>query len=376
MRTLTRSQIQSRICAVMAICGGIAALGMGRLPVLLEKTASVSAELLYGKGVVNDDIPTDESSEDIVYAAAVGEEPSDAVYDDLLSYGLVPSCADEDPEPFPPLKDITGEPVLPQNNESSGEVTEIFIGHCTGSEYIDLKNGGQVRNLTSEDNSGLIMLSEDNDFNFDDISQPTVLIMHTHATECYEDDAVNGYYRTTDKERNVCAVGERIAEKLRENGIGVIHDTTLHDHPSYTGAYDRSRETVESILLKNPTIKIVLDIHRDAMERDGERLAPVTVINGRKAAQVMIICGCDDGTMGMPRCKENFGFACALQSVMEHDAPTLTRPMLYDYRKYNQDLTTGSLLIEVGGHANTYDEAVFSGELIGDSLVHLILDRK
>ncbi|MBQ4312234.1 MAG: stage II sporulation protein P, partial [Oscillospiraceae bacterium] len=320
MRTLTRSQIQSRICAATAICGGIAALGMGRLPVLLEKTASFSAGLLYGEVAVNEDMPPDEPSEDIVCAAAVGEEPSDAVYDDLLSYGLVPSCADEDPKPFPPLKDI--ESVLPQDNESGGEVTEIFIGHCTGSEYIDLKNGGQVRNLTSEDNSGLLMLSEGDIFTFDDISQPTVLIMHTHATECYEDDAVNGYYRTTDKERNVCAVGERIAGKLRENGIGVIHDTTLHDHPSYNGAYDRSRETIERILSENPTIRIVLDIHRDAMERDGERLAPVTVINGRKAAQVMIICGCDDGTMGMPRCKENFGFACALQSIMEHDAPT------------------------------------------------------
>ena len=127
--------------------------------------------------------------------------------------------------------------------------------------------------------------------------------------------------------------------------------------------------TVQKILEENPSIKIVLDIHRDAIEREsGERIAPVAEIDGKNAAQVMIISGCDDGTMGMPNYLKNFRFASLLQQQLESDYQGLTRPILFDYRKYNQDLTTGSILIEVGGHANSVDQAVYSGELIGRSL--------
>ena len=178
--------------------------------------------------------------------------------------------------------------------------------------------------------------------------------------------------RTTDDSKNMAAVGDAIATQLENAGIGVIHDTTKHDYPSYNGSYDRSRVTVQNILDEYPSIKVVLDIHRDAIERaDGTRIAPTTEINGKKAAQLMIICGCDDGTMGMPNCLKNFRFASALQQQFETDYPTLSRPVLFDYRKYNQDMTTGSLLIEVGGHANSIEEAVYSGELIGKSLVDL-----
>ena len=86
----------------------------------------------------------------------------------------------------------------------------------------------------------------------------------------------------------------------------------------------------------------------------------------------MIIAGCDDGTMNMPHWEENLRFGAALQNQLETDWPTLTRPLMFCYRKYNQDLTTGSLLIEVGGHANTLDEALYTGELIGKSLSALL----
>ena len=123
---------------------------------------------------------------------------------------------------------------------------------------------------------------------------------------------------------------------------------------------------------KYPSIKICLDIHRDGIQReDGTRIAPVTQIDGKQAAQIMIISGCDDGTMGMPNYLQNFSFACKLQSQIESDNNGLTRPVLFDYRHYNQDLTTGSLLIEVGSHGNSLDQVQYSGELIGKSLVRL-----
>ena len=63
----------------------------------------------------------------------------------------------------------------------------------------------------------------------------------------------------------------------------------------------------------------------------------------------MLISGCDDGSMNMPNYLKNFRFACLIQQQMESDYAGLTRPILFAYRKYNQDLTTGSVLVEVGG---------------------------
>ncbi len=117
----------------------------------------------------------------------------------------------------------------------------------------------------------------------------------------------------------------------------------------------------------------MLDIHRDGIEReDGTRLSPVAEINGKKAAQIMIISGCDDGTMNMPDYLKNFHFASHLQSKLESNYKGLTRPVLFDYRFYNQDLTTGSLLIEVGSHGNSLDQVKYSGELIGKVLAQII----
>lgn len=208
-------------------------------------------------------------------------------------------------------------------------------------------------------------------------SEPQVLIMHTHATESYQPDD-NPWYdpaytaRSTDYAQNMTAVGDELCRVLNEAGICTVHDTTFHDYPSYNGSYERSQRTVEEYLAQYPSIKIVLDVHRDAIEKDGARIKPVVTVNGEKAAQVMIICGADDGTMGMPNYKQNLRFASRLQDAMESRFPGLTRPILFDYRKYNQQLTTGSLLLEVGGHANTLDEAKATARMIGQSLAALL----
>jgi len=175
--------------------------------------------------------------------------------------------------------------------------------------------------------------------------------------------------KTTDPEMNMLSVGDKICEQLDKAGVAYIHDTLVHDYPSYDGSYDSSRMAVKQILEEYPSIKVCLDVHRDGIEReDGTRLAPVAEIEGREAAQLMIISGCDDGTMGMPDYMKNFHFACALQSALESDWQGLTRPVLFDYRHYNQDLTTGSLLIEVGSHGNSITQAQYTGELIGKTL--------
>ena len=253
-------------------------------------------------------------------------------------------------------------------------VYESSFGNYSGSKYISLDDGGQVRNETDISNGVLLEESRlEPDFKIELNSEPQVLIMHTHTTESFEpyvreffDPSFN--YRTTEESYNTVAVGEKITEELKAAGIGVIHDTTIHDYPSYNGSYERSAETVKKILAENPSIKVVLDIHRDAIGTNESIMQPTVEIEGKESAQVMIISGCDDGTMDMPDYMKNFRFASLLQQQMSSDYEGLTRPILFDYRKYNQDLTTGSLLIEVGTHGNTIEQVKYAGELVGKSL--------
>lgn len=208
-------------------------------------------------------------------------------------------------------------------------------------------------------------------------NQPQVLIFHTHATEAFEpyggDIYDTGYsFRSDDDSINAVRLGDILTQTLSDAGIGVLHDTTHHD-ASYNGAYDRSAATVKSYLEQYPSIKVVLDIHRDAIQpEEGVILRPVAEINGREAAQVMIISGCDDGTMNMPNYFSNLRFAAALQSSMEGMYPGLTRPVFFCYRKYNMDLSPGALLIELGSHGNTLEQVSYSAELVGNALVSLL----
>ncbi|MCM1524330.1 MAG: stage II sporulation protein P [Ruminococcus sp.] len=275
-------------------------------------------------------------------------------------------------------EDAVSELPYPESFGADGIVTPITYTFGKGENYIDLPSGGQLRNVTSLGREEILanaLLAPDFGITLDAPEDlPQVLIMHTHTTESYQPENTEYYdksyiFRTTDSDKNMTAVGNAMTEVFESRGIRVYHDTTVHDHPSYNGSYDRSRATVTDILEKYPSIKVVLDVHRDAIEREGgEIIAPTAEINGKSCAQVMIICGCDDGTMGMPECMKNLRTAALFDQYMESAYPGLTRPVLYDYRKYNQDLTTGSLLLEIGGHGNSLSQAVYAGRLTADAI--------
>lgn len=276
-----------------------------------------------------------------------------------------------------------GEKPYPENLDNpTGTVTQTTYGLYSGTQFFNLDKAGQVRNSTHVTNQVLLNQSRQlPEFTIDLNGEPQVLIMHTHTTESFEPYERNFYdnsfsYRTTDPSKNTVMIGEEIKKGLTKAGINTIHDTTIHDYPSYNGSYERSEQTVKSYLEQYPSIKIVLDIHRDALESNNNLIQPVANINGKKAAQIMIISGCDDGTMGMPNYLQNFRLASLFQQQLEQDWSGLTRPVLFDYRKYNQHLTTGSLLIEVGSHGNTLDQVKYSGELIGKSLAKALLEIK
>ena len=205
-----------------------------------------------------------------------------------------------------------------------------------------------------------------------------VLITHTHTTECYLDyDA--GFFnpddksRTDDTQKNMIAVGKQVAEVLRQAGIGVIHDTEIHDKP-YNGAYSHSRKAVEKYLKQYPSICVVLDIHRDAIyQSDGKRVKPTAVINGKKAAQMMIIVGMmNTKSVPNPHTADNLAFGARLQQVAHRRYAGLMRPMVLADARYNQQLSTGMILVEVGSDVNTLPEAIYAAELLGNSLVETV----
>ncbi len=249
---------------------------------------------------------------------------------------------------------------------------DVYAQGCVNS------GAGYVRNCTewSTDEVSAEMMQQ---LPFDielNSTEPQVLIMHTHATETYEleekawcDPEFSA--RSTDVSVNMVSVGKEMTDVLNSAGINTVQDAALHDYPSYTGSYANSNATVRKWLSEHPSIKVVLDVHRDAIQQeDGTRIKPIAEIEGKQTAQVMLICGCDvDGNL--PNCRQNLRFASRWQNAMQSLYPGLARPALFDYRYYNQDLTTGSLLIEVGGHANTLDEAKRAGVYAAKALAEL-----
>ncbi|MGI5893983.1 MAG: stage II sporulation protein P [Candidatus Merdivicinus sp.] len=271
------------------------------------------------------------------------------------------------------------EPEVPEENRAA--LVHKTYTVTPSNLYIPLENG-YIKNCTSISREEIeAQIQNPPYFTIENTDQPQVLIMHTHTTESYVPFTGEYYdktmsFRSTDNSQNMSVVGDRIAAELEAAGIGVIHDTTQHDYPSYNGSYDRSAVTVQKYLEQYPSIKIVLDVHRDAIASGDSVYSAEAEIDGKKAAQVMIISGCDDGTMGYPEYMKNLSFAAALQNQLEGDYPSLTRPILFDYRKYNQQLTTGSILLEVGSHGNTLEQAAYTGELIGKSLGRLLNNLK
>ena len=183
-------------------------------------------------------------------------------------------------------------------------------------------------------------------------------------------------YRTTDCTHNVVRVGEEMATVFRAYGFQVIHDTTLCDYPAYNGAYDRSKAVVEQWLEQYPTIKVVLDVHRDALVgSDGEIYKMVSTEAGQKVAQVMMVLGTDTKA-AHPRWKDNMAFALVLQRNLVRGYASLVRPTVLRTSRYNQQLCPGSILVEVGGHGNSLSEAISGGRLWADNVARTLLEMR
>ncbi len=206
---------------------------------------------------------------------------------------------------------------------------------------------------------------------------PQVLIVHTHGCEAYtmpegEEYEASDDHRTLDERYNVLRVGDEIAQVLESAGIGVLHDRTLHDYPSYSGSYNRSLATVERYLAEHPSIGFVLDVHRDAVADAEGRQYKLLCAEEPDAAQLEFVVGSDGGGLPHAGWRENLKLACAVQETLLRDHPTLLRPIVVRNSRYNQQLSAGSLLLEVGTAGNSLEEALVAARLFAEGFAETI----
>ena len=205
--------------------------------------------------------------------------------------------------------------------------------------------------------------------------EPAVLILHSHATESYAPTgkyAELTNYRTLDTDYNMISVGAYLAELLEDGGIHVIQDTTLHDTPSYNASYNNSRESVQRYLKEYPSIRLVLDLHRDSYEdANGNQVDRTVFSQGEQLAQLMFVVGTNYSGLTHPKWQENLSLALKLQTQLEGICPGICRSVNLRSQRFNQDLSAGSLLIEVGACGNSREEALRATQVLAEGILSL-----
>lgn len=210
----------------------------------------------------------------------------------------------------------------------------------------------------------------------------SVLIIHTHTTESYTPSEKYNYTptdtdRTTDKDYNMVRVGDEIEKILTTKGIKVYHDTTINDYPSYSGSYNKSAMAIENHVKNDPSIKIVLDVHRDAIiGKNGEKVKYSTKIDGKEAAKIMFVVGSDLNGLKHDNWNENMSFATQLQRHTLSLYPDLCRPVNFRKQRFNQHLAPGGIIVEVGTNANTLDEAIYGAQCFATALADFLNSQK
>lgn len=204
---------------------------------------------------------------------------------------------------------------------------------------------------------------------------PTVLIVHTHGMESYkntENYPESSPYRSADTAYNMVSIGEALAAVLEQGGIGVIHDKTLHDAASFSGAYGSARTSIQQYLRDYPSIQIVLDLHRDAVgDSTGEQPAFTLQIDDTEIAKLMLVVGTDANGLSHPNWEDNMAFGVKLHALLEKQYPGICRPISFRKQRFNQDLTAGSLIVEVGAAGNTRQQALEAAKLLGEAIISL-----
>ncbi len=283
----------------------------------------------------------------------------------------------------PPISVQEAEPILAEIPEPKAEPappspepepttpTKILYTQAQ-ADAIDIGGAGTY------DGELLPLLNQDLDLDFSGES-PTILILHTHTSEAYA-QAVGREYtetdtaRTQDEAYNIVRVGQVVAEYLTDGGLSVIHDKTVHDYPNYNNSYSNALDSIKFWLEKYPSITMVIDIHRDAaVDGNGLPMACTTEIAGKDVAQAMLVVGTDQGGLTHPNWEGNLAFALQLQATLQSAYPNYVRSLNLRKERFNQHATPASILVEIGTHGNTLEEALASAEILAQGILDLTM---
>ncbi|MGI6029638.1 MAG: stage II sporulation protein P [Candidatus Heteroscillospira sp.] len=315
-------------CTQLAIAAGAGEAAAGWLEEAITSGRLVSASLRYEHGEPSSPRPSPAASAEVI----------------LTQHTIVSPSPSPTPEPKPAT--IRGE--LELDNATSSEIDPEAL--LAGGLSLRLADSG-----------------------------PQILIMHTHGTESYTAEPgweyeESDYARTTDCGYNMIRVGDELAAAFEEQGLRVIHDKGLYDYPSYTGSYTRSGAAVEDYLAQYPDISIVIDLHRDAIGSGDVVYKTMAEIPNQSSAQIMLLVGTGENGLSHPKWQENLKLALLMQERAAGKYPTLMRPLAIRKERYNQQLTTGSLIIEVGSNGNTLAEAITAVRLFAEAVSPALLE--
>lgn len=209
--------------------------------------------------------------------------------------------------------------------------------------------------------------------------QPEILVIHTHGTESFANDENYDYQasidrRSTDREISIAKIATILVDNLNENGISTVYCDEYHDYPEYPGSYDRSLVTIEEYLEEYPSIKMVIDVHRDAIIGLNDTHNYTTVeIDGKECAQLMLVIGTNASGLEHDNWSDNLNNATNLQMYIDQSNEGLMRPINLRESRFNQHMTSGSFILEVGTSGNTLTHAINAIEVFSQDLTEYLL---
>jgi stage II sporulation protein P len=208
---------------------------------------------------------------------------------------------------------------------------------------------------------------------------PQIMIYHTHSREAYKPDPSDPYevaeaFRCNDLNHTVVRVGDVLTRHLETKGISVLHDRAEHEQGNHSTSYERSLKTLQKRMKEYKSLKVFIDIHRNAY-KEGSAKKPddeVVIIDGKRVAKVFVVIGTGEGYLGgfkdKPNWKENYKFAMRLTNKLNELHSGLAKPIYVKPSRFNQHVSTKAILIEVGSNLTTLEEAERSTKYLAEAI--------
>ncbi len=202
-----------------------------------------------------------------------------------------------------------------------------------------------------------------------DLSQQPafVAIYHTHNAETYI--PYQGQAKVEGQNGGVSLAGNEMAHVLEQAGIRTVHDLTIHDYPDFPTSYIKSAPTASRLAQQNPKLQALLDVHRDA----GLPVKETVRVGNEDSARIMIVVG-NDNRLPYPhwQWQENYAFAQKVAHRLQEQYPGVLKQVMLKDGRYNQNVLTHAILVEVGSDKNTLNEALVAARCFATVLAEVI----